>query len=642
MNAPSSMPSAARLAPQDITRHEALGIDAEILQLAHVRRVGDLEGRELLGLTGRAGNMAGIEYPYLDPVTGRRTTLRVRVDCPPVKVDGTPEKKYRQPYGDQRHLYFAPGAGASLDRPTVPVVIVESEKAALAVASAAKRADRDVLAIALGGCWNWKGRIGKDTDANGARVDVHGPLPDFHRVAWTPDRPTFIAFDARPNHSVQAARRELARFLRSIGARVLHIHLPEQDARVNGPDDLIGVEGDGAFWRVMDAATPDDFTRTPKGDVVASDLDNIRLALTLLGARVTFDAFARQACLCGVPLDDTDVERLWVRINDEYRFRPSRETLRTVLITEADAHQTHPVREYLAGLRWDGQPRLDDWLVTYGGATDSPYVRAVGALPLKAAVRRVRQPGAKFDELLILESAQGTLKSSALRNLCPDESWFSDDLPLGVDSKQIIERTAGKWIIEAAELHGNRGREAEALKAFLSRQVDGPVRLAYGRLPTTVPRQFILIGTTNARLGYLKDMTGARRFWPVTVAGFDVEALKRDRDQIWAEAVARDDAGESIRLDAALWAEAAAQQEDRRASDPWEEKLEALFDSDAITRTDCVPVEDVWAALGAAVNQRDTRASDRINAIVQRFGFTKARRRLDGRNVRCWVREDAS
>jgi predicted P-loop ATPase len=112
----------------------------------------------------------------------------------------------------------------------------------------------------------------------------------------------------------------------------------------------------------------------------------------------------------------------------------------------------------------------------------------VSALPLIAAVRRVRQPGCKFDELLILESEQGALKSGALRALCPDESYFSDDLPLGVDSKLTIERTMGKWIIEASELYGCRGREVEQLKAFLSRQADGPVRLAYARLPVVVPR----------------------------------------------------------------------------------------------------------------------------------------------------------
>ena len=205
------------------------------------------------------------------------------------------------------------------------------------------------------------------------------------------------------------------------------------------------------------------------------------------------------------------IERLWVEIDDTFKFRPTIVTLRR-LITDS-AHRTvgHPVREYLDAQQWDGTPRLDTWLSTYGGAKPCAYVDAVGALVLIAAVRRVRTPGVKFDELLVLESPQGTQKSTALRALCPRDDLFSDDLPLGVDSKHVIERTCGKWIIEASEMHGHRGRETEQLKAFLSRQVDGPVRLAYGRESTTVPRQFVLVGTTNTRTGYLKDTTGSRR-----------------------------------------------------------------------------------------------------------------------------------
>ena len=303
-----------------------------------------------------------------------------------------------------------------------------------------------------------------------------------------------------------------------------------------------------------------------------------------------------------------------------------------------EAHQAgfHPVCDYLTGLAWDGAPRLGDWLVSYAGATPSDYVRAVGALPLVAAVRRVRRPGCKFDELLVLESAQGTLKSSALRALCPDESWFSDDLPLGVDSKHVIERTAGKWIIEAAEMHGNRGREVEQLKAFLSRQVDGPVRLAYGRLPVEVPRQFVMIGTTNASAAYLKDFTGARRFWPVRVQRFDIAALERDRDQLWAEAAHREAGGESLRLHSDLWAAAGEQQEQRRAADPWEDVLEPLLDGDE----DVIAADAVWAALGVQASCRDNRHADRVSAILQRHGWEKRKvRAMTGaRPAWHWVR----
>ena len=213
----------------------------------------------------------------------------------------------------------------------------------------------------------------------------------------------------------------------------------------------------------------------------------------------------------------------------------------------------------------------------YGGAVDTTtqsdaddsltYLEAVSSIFLIAAVRRVRTPGCKLDELLTLEAPQGTLKSSALRVLCPDDNWFSDDLPLGVDAKQVIERTGGKWIIEASELQGYTNAQIDHLKGMLARQVDGPVRLAYGHHSTEVARQFVAVGTTNKLTEYLRDSTGNRRFWPVRIARFDVAALKRDRDQLWAEAARREALGESIRLPEALWAAAGVEQDARRQID---------------------------------------------------------------------------
>lgn len=382
-----------------------------------------------------------------------------------------------------------------------------------------------------------------------------------------------------------------------------------------------------------------DFTRDKDGRILAGSIANIRLALQKLDVIAAFNAFSRELRIDDRHLDDVALDRLWVRIDDEFRFRPSKELLQTVLVTEGHARPFHPVLDYLDRLRWDQRPRLDRWLTEYAGAPDTAYVRAVSAIVLIAAVRRARRPGCKFDELLIIESQQGTHKSSALRALCPDDDWFSDDLPLGVDSKLVIERTTGRWIIEAAELHGNRGREAEALKAFLSRQTDGPVRLAYARMPTTVPRQFVIIGTTNSRLAYLKDMTGARRFWPVAVAGFDLVAITRDRDQVWAEAAAREAAGESIRLDGSLWADAAIEQEDRRAGDPWESILEPLLDGGGIVAVDHLPVSAIWDALKVEASHMDNRHADRVAAIVQRYGFTRKKQvRVAGKPQWCWVR----
>jgi hypothetical protein len=370
----------------------------------------------------------------------------------------------------------------------------------------------------------------------------------------------------------------------------------------------------GGVW-IEDAKT---------GKPIPNHQENIRRALDKLGAVLSYDAFAQRKTLTygnysGL-FDDKWFKTIWLEIEKQFHFRPTIEYFQTVLDVTAFEREFHPVIDYLAGLTWDKVPRLDTWLITYGGAADTEYVRSISAMVLIAAVRRVRKPGCKFDELLVLESGQGKLKSSALRALCPDESWFSDDFPLDVDAKEVIERTLGKWIIEAGELAGMRGSQVESLKAMLSRAVDGPIRMAYGRESIERARQFIAIGTTNSEV-YLKDTTGNRRYWPIRVKSFDLAGLIAIRDQLWAEASAREAKGESIRLATSLYGHAALQQERRRADDPWEVKLEERFERNKAQRL--VP-DDVWNTIGIAIDRRDEKANERILKIMTRLGFRRA------------------
>lgn len=367
----------------------------------------------------------------------------------------------------------------------------------------------------------------------------------------------------------------------------------------------------------------ENWVRDKRGRIITGHLANLRQALERLHEQPTYNAFTREVCLnYQTVVDDVVFVRLWTRIADTFHWQPNRNNLQAVLLSDAHTNTFHPVCQYLDRLKWDNVERLDRWLVDYAGAEDTEYIRAVSALPLIAAVRRIRVPGAKFDELLILESGQGKNKSNALQALCPEEDWFSDDLPLGVDAKVVIERTRGKWIIEAAELHGKRGKETETLKAFLSRRIDGPVRLAYGRYSTSVPRPFVLIGTTNHST-YLKDMTGARRFWPVRTVAFDLAALKRDRDQLWAEAAARE-RGASLHLPQEFWILAAAEQEARRTPDPWEELLEPLL-SNGLTTTQTLAASEIWRVLHMEANALDNRHADRVAAIMERNGYRKTK-----------------
>lgn len=385
----------------------------------------------------------------------------------------------------------------------------------------------------------------------------------------------------------------------------------------------------------------DDFQIDDKGRPHPRSQHNIRLALAKLGAQLSYDEFADRLLVAGMEaigphLDDAAVVRLYLEAEAQFGVKAPKEFFYDVVTDAARKNGFDPVGEYLDELRWDGEPRLNTWLSSYGGAKDTPLTQAVGAITLIAAVRRVRQPGCKFDEMLVLESPQGKNKSSALRVLAVNDDWFSDDLPLNADSKKTIEALAGHWIVEAAELNGMRKGDVEHLKSFLSRGVD-KARLSYDRLVTQAPRRCIIVGTTNSEQ-YLKDGTGNRRFWPVRVDGFDLERLRQDRDQLWAEAVHREAQGESIRLDPALYKDAASAQEERQVEDPFYERLaQVLGDREGKMRSD-----SAWRILGVPSGQRTQHHNARLGEALRRLGFARKKLRFGGASEWCYVRGDAS
>jgi predicted P-loop ATPase len=236
----------------------------------------------------------------------------------------------------------------------------------------------------------------------------------------------------------------------------------------------------------------------------------------------------------------------------------------------AREHSFHPIRDYLDLVKWDGIARIDDWLTLYVGVDPSAYVRAVGAKFLIGGVARVYRPGSKNDSCLILEGPQGSLKSTALRSLA--DPWFTDDMP-ELGTKDAALQTRGVWLIEIAELDSMTRPEVSRVKAFMSRSVDR-FRPPYGRRPIDVRRECIFAGTTNKQ-DYLKDETGGRRFWPVECGRISLDELRRDRDQLWAEAVIRYRDGATWWLDSRELVEAASsEQQERYDADPWQPVIE--------------------------------------------------------------------
>jgi len=298
----------------------------------------------------------------------------------------------------------------------------------------------------------------------------------------------------------------------------------------------------------------------------------------------------------------------------------------------------HPVRDYFDAVEaiWDGVPRIDTWLRDYASVDDTEFNRAVSSIFLRAAVRRVRVPGHKYDELLVLESPQGWDKSTLLAALCPREEWFTDEVHLGMDSKQLIEVTQGKLIVEMPELSKMGARDIESVKAMLARRRD-KARLSYARTATEVGRQWVGGGNTNAEGGYLRDPTGNRRFYPVAMRDrAKVAAMIAVRDQLWAEAAVRDHVEPSIKLPSHLWAVAAELQADRMVKDSMFEDLSTLLDG----LSGRVLSDALWDALRVGPSERRLSEISR-GAALTRLGWKHTRLRgADGKRRYYYVKGD--
>lgn len=244
----------------------------------------------------------------------------------------------------------------------------------------------------------------------------------------------------------------------------------------------------------------------------------------------------------------------------------SERNYRIAVTKVTDDRSYHPIREMFESLPpWDKVRRAETVLIDYLGAEDNRYVRAVTRKSLCAAYMRVHDPGIKFDNMIVLNGAQGIGKSTLISALGGE--WFSDSLALSdMNDKTAAEKLQGYWILEIGELAGMKKADIDKVKAFISRQ-DDKYRASFGRRVTPHPRQCVFFGTTNSENGYLRDITGNRRFWNVKVTGQGKckpwEMTAEVVQQIWAEVAEIARAGEKLYLDADL--EAYARQEQREA-----------------------------------------------------------------------------
>ena len=384
------------------------------------------------------------------------------------------------------------------------------------------------------------------------------------------------------------------------------------------------------------ASEADGFQRNEETGELLRNEYNMLLAFKKLGVQLAFNEFTGRFHIGGLKgfgplLDDGALDELFLTVAREYDLKLAERDFDRIVRAKGRRKRFHPVRMYLSDLQWDGIDRIGEWLHAYFGAENTKLNRAIGRIMLIAAVRRVRQPGCKFDTMLVLEGKQGAGKSRSLRALCPDPDWFTDSVTLHNSIKENMELTGGKWIVEIGELVGLGKATAGALKSTLSRQTDS-ARKAYGREPTDQHRQCVYIGTTNEE-NYLTDDTGNRRFLPVKIKQVDVDGIARDRDQLWAEAAYYEAQGEAIFLPPKLMEEAKAAQRKRGDRDEWEWPIAKHL----VTQERTTILEVASGALQMEKARFDSRAEKQISRCMKKLGW-KMTDRSHGK--RYWTHPD--
>lgn len=250
----------------------------------------------------------------------------------------------------------------------------------------------------------------------------------------------------------------------------------------------------------------------------------------------------------------------------DIRYLPFSSRNHDVAFTKAaDDRHFHPVRDYLNSLpEWDGIERVEDLFIRYLQADDTPYVRAVTRKTFAAAVARVYVPGIKFDCVPVLDGDQGIGKSTIVKDLVTSE-YYSETLSLtDMDDKSGAEKLQGFWAVEIGELAGMKKADIEKVKAFLS-TCDDKYRPSYGKVVESHPRQCIIIATVNGERGYLRDITGNRRFWIIKLHQKKQKKTwdftPEYRAQFWAEAKEIWKSGEKLYLEGDLLEAAEAAQQ---------------------------------------------------------------------------------
>lgn len=430
---------------------------------------------------------------------------------------------------------------------------------------------------------------------------------------------------------------------RTVMAKAREYGWQEDISHMFEPLPVLAGEAEGGA--VLEDEELPSFQRNKSGEIMAV-LDNVIKGVQcyqLTGLRVAYDQFLDEIMLTedrtGTdgwrPLKDVDYVTIRLRL-EQRDFKPiGRELIRDVVMAVAMENQFDSAILWASKLKWDGKPRIRQFFTDYFGAADDEYTRAVSLYTWTALAGRVLVPGIKADMSPTLISPQGYRKSTGIAAMTPSEDSFCE-IDFGDDDDKNARKMRGRIIVETGEMKGFQKREQEHIKAFMSRRIEVWVP-KYMERAMQYPRRCIFIGSSNQE-EFLVDETGNRRHLPLFVNIGDVDAITRDKDQLWAEAIV------VFRELGIVWQEAETLAKDKHQAhmihDAWEGVIEAWLsgDDDGVARDSrgLQLAEIITGALGIYVANIDRKTEVRVGKIMRKLKYEKRQTWSGGKNHKAW------
>ena len=354
------------------------------------------------------------------------------------------------------------------------------------------------------------------------------------------------------------------------------------------------------------------------GNILLANYHNIETILTNdkdYAGSIILDEFSQRVMMNKQEFSDNDATTICAWLNRQWYMQPTPAAVHAVVSKIGSDNKYHPARNWLNGLAWDGQNRLEHFASDAFDVTTTAYSMAVSKNFFIQAVARIYRPGCKADCMLVLEGDQGVFKSQTMASLVP-EQWHAE-ANQGFGEVDFFEAMSGKWIIEIAELQSMKGRSLEKVKQTISATTDR-YRKKYERTSADYPRQSVFVATTN-ETQWLHDTTGGRRFWPLTCKSANLGYIRNTRNQLWAEAVKRLKNGET------WWEmpeeETRLEQGSRMVEDSWEDEISVFLDK--LSRDYVTTTEILRECLKIEAGKHEKPYQMRVADVLRKLGWAK-------------------